>query len=140
MDKVTHSVPPRLTLRVARCDRGIMSDPIPSVDQLLDTTTMRRLRRRRDMLPDLAVCAALVVLAGCVIVAAAQSLTAGLGVLLLAVLALAALWALTSERGMDAWCALLPPLVATWAWLRAMARRGRHRRSVWRRRRAVHSR
>lgn len=109
-----------------------MSDPIPAADELSDTTTMRRIRRRRDALPDTVTAAACLVVAACVAVASMQSATAGLGVALLAVLACLALWALTSERGQAAWRGLFPPLVAAGHWLRrATGEHGRHRRHGW---------
>lgn len=106
-----------------------MSDPIPTADQLTDTSTMRRIRRRRDAIPDLATCLTLLVLAASVIVATAHSLTDGLLVTLLAVLACVALWGLTNERGARVLAALA-------AWLHVQLYWGRHSRSYIR----VHSR
>lgn len=124
-----------------------MTDPIRTAAQLDDTSTFRRIRRRRDALPDLATCAALLVLAAAIVLASLQSLTAGLATTLLAALACLGLWALTTERGSAAWRGLLPPLVDAWHWLcRASGQHGRHRRHGWgrptrrSRHRAVHSR
>lgn len=106
-----------------------MPDPIPAADELLDTSTMRRLRRRRDALPDLAVSAALLLLFACVLVAAAHSLTAGLVTTLLAVIAALALWCLTT-----------PPGGRAVAWLGAWAHAVRYRAHHSERYIRVHSR